>query len=424
MRCLLAFAVRNRVFGLASFVAVVGWSTPGWAMQVEGRQAAVPPSGAIRVLNEQQLIDMVVGAGIYCTRGVNTASQVQRAIDAYRAGQTFRLISLEDVPDDWLAFTSFTVGGGGGWDHVPARLARQGFQPDPNAPAASDVLARHLGASFDATFQAEAGGATLAALLTSARQGVPLIDACPTGRCLPEVQMSPFFMRGITRAPLAATTPYGDVIVVESVLDDYRVEDITRGLAVASGGRVTVAANVLRGRVLKQNLIGGFLSQSERVGRAAREATERGTDPVAAVAAAGGGVVLFRGVVRISASRAEQGFGWTDAVLDGIGAFKNSEYRIFNKNENMVAWRDGRLDAAAPDLIVALNPKTGWAMRGGEIIGSFVVGEELAVVGFKGPDLWRTPRGIEMLGPSHFGLPDRYVPIDQLHVMPPAAPRP
>lgn len=417
-----ASLLRRLIVTGAVVAGVMTWQAPAAFGFSEQQRAARPD--AIRVLTEQQLTDMIVGAGIYCTRGVNTASQIQRLQDAYRAGQIFRMIALEDVPDEWVGFTSFTVGGGDAWEHVPARLKQQGFTPDPKAPTAEEILANHLDVTFDATFQAEAGGATVAALLTSARQGVPIIDGCPSGRCLPEVQMSPFFMHGITRAPLAATTPYGDVIVVDSVVDDYRVEDITRGLAVASGGRVTVAANALRGQQLKKNLIPGFLSQSERTGRAAREAVASGGDPVAAVAAAGNGVVLFRGVVRASNSKAEKGFGWTDAMLDGTGAFRGSEYRIFNKNENMVAWRDGRLDAAAPDLIAALNPRTGWAIRGGEILGSFVVGEEVAIVGFPGPELWRTPRGIEMLGPPHFGFPDQYVPLERLHSLPGAPPRP
>lgn len=388
------------------------------AFVVDDPRHQAPAMPQVRVLNEQQLKDMIVGAGIYCTRGNNTTAQIERVLDGYRAGQQFRLISLDDLPDQWMAFTSFTVGGGGAWAHVPERIARQGLQPPADPPAAADVLAKHLDVRFDATFQAEAGGATANALLTAARMGVPLIDACPSGRCLPEVQMSPFGMNGITRAPLSAVTPYGDVLVLSSALDDYRVEDITRGLAVASNGRVSVAANALRGDVLKRHLIPGFLSQSERVGRAAREAVERREDPVAAVAEAGGGVVLFRGVVRSSDSKAEQGFGITTAILDGVGAFRGSEYRIFNKNENMVAWRDGRLDAAAPDLIAALDPATGWAMRGGAIIGSFVVGQEIAIVGFPGPALWRTPKGIDMLGPPHFGFPDRYVPLEQLHQLP------
>jgi DUF917 family protein len=84
----------------------------------------------------------------------------------------------------------------------------------------------------------------------------------------------------------------------------------------------------------------------------------------------------------------------------------------------LIAWRDGRLDAAAPDLIASLEPSTGWAMRGGTVIGSFVVGEPLAIVGFRNHEIWRTPKAIELLGPPHFGFKDQYVPIEKLHPAP------
>jgi DUF917 family protein len=367
-----------------------------------------------QVLAEQDLVDMMVGAAILCTRGVNTPSLIERMRAAVREGHTFRMIALEDLPDHWMTFSSFVVGGGGAWPHVTERLERQGIKPDPGAPSAADALSGYLGSRFEAIFQAEAGGATAHALLIAARMGIPIVDGCPSGRCLPEVQMSPFFMNGISRAPLAVVTPYGDLILMPKVHDDFRVEDITRGVAVASGGRVTVAANALRGDVLKQNLIPGFLSKCVRLGRAAREASTVGRDPVRAVAEAGGGFVLFRGIVRRSESRGERGFGWTTAHLDGVGRYAGSNYRIYNKNENLVAWRDGKLDAAAPDLIAALDPTTGWAMRGGSVLGSFVVGEELSIVGFPNHEIWRTPKAISMLGPRYFGFDDEYVPIEVL----------
>ncbi len=379
--------------------------------------ASTAPS--LRTLTRQELVDMMVGTSILCTRGGDTEGMIRRIEGALAEGRRFTMIALEDVPDDWTAFTSFGVGGGGAWEHVTRRMEKEGFvrgrPADPKAPTAIDVLASHLGKAFDVTFEAEAGGATASALITAARMNIPIVDGCPSGRCLPEVQMSPFFMNGVSRAPLAAVTRYGDAIIIPRVYDDFRVEDLTRALAVASGGGVTVAANAVAGQVLKANLIPGFLTRAIHLGRAAREAVAAGRDPVDAVVAAGDGYLLFRGVVRTSDSKGEQGFGWTTAELDGTGAFAGSQYRIYNKNENMVAWRDGRLDAAAPDLISPLDPRTGWAMRGGSVIGSFVVGEELAIVGFRNHAIWRTPKAIEMLGPRHFGFDEDYVPIERLH---------
>jgi len=372
-----------------------------------------------RTLSEQELVDMLVGSSILCTRGGDTEGMIQRIKAALGGGKRFTMIALEDVPDEWTAFTMFGVGGGGAWDYVTRRMEAHGFAPgrgqQTTGPTAAEVLSSYIGKKFDATFEAEAGGATASALTTAQRMNIPIIDACPSGRCLPEVQMSPFFLNGITRAPLAGVTRYGDVILIPKVYDDFRVEDLTRGLAVASGGGVTVAANAVSGKTLKANLIPGFLSKSIAIGRAAREAVAAGRNPVEAVAKAGNGYLLFTGTVAKSDSRGEQGFGWTEAYLDGVGAFAGSRYKIFNKNENMVAWRDGKLDAAAPDLICPLDPKTGWAMKSSGVIGSFPVGATLVIVGFPNHPIWRTAKAIEMLGPRHFGFDEDYEPIETLH---------
>jgi DUF917 family protein len=397
---------------VASFACV---EAPRGTDAPDGPDAQVDPP--IRTLTEQELVDMMVGAGIFCSRGIDTRRNIDRITDAVRQGQTFRMIALEDVPDDWFGFTSFGIGGGGAWQDVIDRYEAQGFEPDPARPTPEQILGEYIGRQFTVTFQAEAGGATVGALLTAARLGIPIIDGGPSGRCLPEVQMSPFNLNsGITRAPFAGVTRYGDVFIFPTVYDDSRTEDLTRSLAVASGGGVRVAANALSGAELKENLIPAFLSQCIRLGRAAREAVEAGSDPVQAVVEAGGGFVLFKGTVTRSESRGERGFGWTDAYLAGIGEYEGSEYHIYNKNENMVAWRDGELNAAAPDIIAAVDPATGWAMRGGEaVIGSFRVGEELTVIGFPAAALWRTPQAIEALGPRHFGFDIDFVPIEELH---------
>jgi DUF917 family protein len=295
-------------------------------------------------------------------------------------------------------------------------FGRGGRGQPQTGQTSADVLSEYIGKKFDVTFEAEAGGATASALTTAERMHIPIVDACPSGRCLPEVQMSPFNLNnGLTRAPLAGLTRYGDVVIIPKLFDDYRSEDLTRAIAVSSGGGFTVAANAVSGKVLKANLIPGFLSKAIRLGRAAREASEAGRDPVTAVVSAGEGFLLFKGTVSKSDSRGEQGFGWTDAYLQGTGAFSGSTYKIFNKNENMVAWRDGKLDAAAPDLICPLDPTTGWAIRSGGVIGSFTVGREIAIVEFPNHPMWRTAKGIDMMGPRHFGFDEEYVPIERLH---------
>ena len=40
-------------------------------------------------------------------------------------------------------------------------------------------------------------------------------------------------------------------------------------------------------------------------------------------------------------------------------------------------------------------------------------GMNLSVIGFPSPKQWRTPKGIEVLGPTHFGYNFAYIPIEQ-----------
>jgi len=397
-----------RRFALICFLAVAS------ALLV---RAQVAPK--IRTLTEQELKDMMVGASILCSRGGDTQGMIVRVMKAFHDGAVFRMVEVEGLPDDWTGFTSFGVGGGGAWPEVIDRYQKQGFKPDPNAPTADKILSQYIGKKFDAIFEAETGGATAGTLITAARLGIPIIDGCPSGRCLPEVQMSTFNLnQGILRAPFAGVTRYGDVFIFPTVHDDFRTEDLTRTLAVGSGGGVTIAANALPGKTLRENLIPGFLSKCIRLGRAAREAVAAGTDPVEAVVRAGNGFILFKGKVTRSETKGEHGFGWTDAYLQGSGEYSGSEYHIYNKNENMVAWKDGKLDAAAPDIINALDPATGWAMRGAQMIGGFVVGQDLIVIGLPNDALLRTPQVIDGMGPRHFGFPDDYVPIEKLHSAP------
>lgn len=382
---------------------------------VAAHASSSPP---IRTLTEQELTDMLVGSAIYCSRGSDTEGMINRMRNALRGGRTFRMVSLQDFPDDWMAFTSSGIGGGGGWEHVAERYEAQGIKPyDSYTLSPEKVLSDYLGKEFKAIFPLEAGEALAFALATASRIGLPIIDADPTGRCIPEVQMSPFyFNKGIGRAPLAGVTKYGDEFIVPKTRDDFRAEDLLRGMSVASNGSVLAAMNALAGSVIKENLIPGFLTQSMRLGRAAREALAAGQDPVQAVVQAGGGYLLFRGKVTRAETRGEKGFGWSEAYLEGTGDFSDSDYRIYNKNENLVGWRDGKVNVAAPDVIAALDPKTGWAMlRHGPFVGSFKEGEELAIVGFPAHALWRTARSIQGFGPRYFGFDFDYVPIERYH---------
>ncbi len=389
---------------LLLLVALTAWPVTAGAQQPK-----------VRTLTEQELLDMMMGSSIQASRGNNTATMVTQLKKALAQGKKFTLIAMEDVPDDWNTVTPAGIGGGGAWEYVRERVKAQNLATIPNSSTrAIEALSKHTGKTFNAVVRIEAAGATLSALMAAADLGVPMVDACLSGRARPEVQQQVPWLIGIQSTPAALVTRFGDTVILDKAVDDYRSEDLARAIAVASGGSASMAMNVMTGRDLKRGgAIRGAVSQAILLGRTAREAVAKGVDPVAALVKVSNGYKLFQGIVSKVDGKGDRGFTWWDVELTGTNAYAGHTYRIWIKNENNLTWLDGVPDAMAPDFIANLDPKTGDAHFGGEL-GSYKQGAEVVLIGWPSSPLWRTPKGIEVFGPRHFGFDLDYVPIEQL----------
>lgn len=368
----------------------------------------------VRTLSEQEMIDMMQGSSIQASRSSDTTNLIRRVKDAIAQGRTFTMIALEDVPDDWTVVVSTGIGGGGAWQHVRDRTEKQGLTVIQDAPVkAIETLSRHLGQQFRAVVRSEAGGSTLNAFLIASMLNVPVVDACITGRAVPEVHQSIPFINGVPAAPAAMATRWGDSLVLNQVVDAYRLEDLARAVAVSSGGGASLAYNPLSGRELKRVVIPADLSRAITFGRAVREARERGQDPTAALLKVSGGFKLFRGVVTKADMKGERGFTYWGVELNGAGEYARHTYKLWVKNENLLGWIDGVPDAMTPDLIINLDPATGDTLVGPSL-GGYSVGQQVMLVSIPAHAMWRTPNGIKALGPRHFGFDFDYVPIEEL----------
>lgn len=375
---------------------------------------AQPRAPKVRTLTEQEMIDMMVGSSIQASRSSNSETMITRVKEAVRQGKKFTMVSAEDVPDDWMLVVPSGIGGGGAWDYVRERTQKQNLPTVQNPMlAAINALSEHMGRKFQGVVRSEAAGSTLTAFLMASDLELPVIDACITGRAVPEMQQSIPFINGILGAPAALVTRWGDRILIEKAVDDYRLEDLARAVAVASGGSVQMAANALSGVEARRGLIKGAVSQAILFGRTVREAHARGDDPVSALVKVSNGYKLFQGVVTKADLKGDRGFTWSDVELKGSGPYAGHTYKVFVKNENIVSWLDGKPDAMSPDLICNLDPKTGDTVFA-QGLGAYPLNAEVAMVAIPSSPQWRIPKGIDVLGPRAFGFDFDYVPIENL----------
>ncbi|MEM1433975.1 MAG: DUF917 domain-containing protein [Pseudomonadota bacterium] len=377
--------------------------------------AEEPPQ--VRVLGEQDLIDLLVGSCIQSTRNCDPSDSIAEVRAALGAGKQFKLMSAENFPSDGMVVAVQGIGGGGAWEHVIERTKEQGLSEIENPRRhVVGLLADYMGRDFTALVRSEAAGATASALLLAAELEIPTLDGGITGRAVPEVQQSIPWINGIASIPTAIVTPWGDEIIIRRAVDEYRVEDISRAIAVASGGSAVITMAPMSGAQLTKGVIPGNLSEAMLYGRTVREAREAGADPIAALLEATSGYLLFQGVVTRSDDRGDRGFNWVEAELRGVAGFEGQRYRIFVKNENIVGWLNGKVDAVSPDYIYNLVPDTGESAVGVGI-GGYTVGEEIAIVGVPAAPQWRSRKGVELIGPRHFGFDFDYVPLEDLQAI-------
>lgn len=377
-----------------------------------------------RTLDEQEVEDLMLGSSIQATRNSDTAWMIKRAKDLMARGLHLRIVEHGQVPDDWnVICAAGSVGGAGAWDHVHERIRKQNLPTisiEEGTLRAMDALGKHLGVCWDAVISNEASHGRIGAFVTAATRDLPVVDDCLALRCKPELQIQIPTVMGVGNKPCAIVTRWGDQLIFDRPADDYRIEDLTRAIAVGSGGGCSIARTPMVGREVKVGTIPNALTQAMSFGRTVREAVERGRDPIAALIGASGGMLLFLGTVRKAEMSGLRGHTYWDVEIAGDGAFSGHVYKVWVKNENIIAWLDGRVDVMPPDLICNLNAKTGDAITGVNL-GGYRTGESVAMVGIPAHPMWRLPRGIEIFGPQHFGYDMDYVPIEELFERRPSA---
>jgi len=356
----------------------------------------------VKTLTYQDLLDLVDGAAIFSAGGGGSLEEGYKIVDMLASqGFTVKLASPLEVPENAKVVNFACVG------------ATTAIGYDSSAAVKTlKTLEEYASFSAYATIAVELGGFnTMVPVDVAARLGIPVVDADGAGRSVPEVHLKVYTIDDIPLTPMAVADVHAEnVVIVKETANSKSAERIARVLAAEWNQMAYTARRILTGMQVKTSPVQNTLSMSMRIGKLLRTTIE----PIKAVLKETCSFKLFEGVVESVERKTEKGFTFIEATLNGKDDFAGAKLQFKAKNEVLVAYRNDKLVAIAPDIITPVHPESGKCATAEKIEES----DKLTVLGLPAPNKWRTTKGLglwkDVLQRSN--IFEEHVPIEQLNV--------
>ena len=373
--------------------------------------------GSVQLQTWQDCEDFVRGCVFMGTGGGGRPEWGEGMLrSALDEGLTIEWVDADDIPDDVWTVTPYGMGSIAPLTQETLdKIEEMGLKDrlgDTSMEEAVKELGNYLGQPIGCLVCAELGGGNSAApLVTGARMGIPVVDGDYAGRAIPEELQGTPFIHGKQSWPVANVDRWGNIAIIKYTVDSYMMERLGKMLAVAAFGSTTQAGTPLPASEMKEVLVHGTLTKSLALGRAIREAGEKGADPIDAAVQVTQGWRLFEGVVSGKEWEDRDGYMFGTNHVKGTGDYEGQTLDVWFKNENHVSWLNGEPWICSPDLVILARKESGEGITNTQI----KEGDEVVAVGAKGLEVFRTEFGLDRAsGPRYFGFDIDYVPIEDL----------
>ncbi|MBL8163127.1 MAG: DUF917 domain-containing protein [Anaerolineae bacterium] len=356
----------------------------------------------MRLLNERNIEDIALGAAVLGTGGGGDPYiGMLMAKQAIRDYGPVELYTLDELDDNDLIVPTAMMG-------APTVMVEKMPNGD-DIVNAFKTIGKYLGKPIRATMSIEAGGLnSVVPIYTAARVRMPLVDCDGMGRAFPEIQMVTHTIAGITATPMAMSDERGNTVLMETINNRW-TERFARSVTVEMGAMAMIALYAATVGQLKTAAVPGTITKAEEIGQTIRSARQTEEDPVKTVREAVGGYMVFKGKIADVQRRTEAGFAKGDAFIDGIDEFAGKRLQMSFQNENLVALIDGTPVVTVPDLIATLDIDTGEPIT----TEGLRYGFRVAIIAMPCAPQWRTPAGLDLVGPKYFGYDIPYVPVEE-----------
>ena len=259
------------------------------------------------------------------------------------------------------------------------------------------------------SIHAQAGGLNSVTPLTvAARLRIPMVDCDGMGRAFPELQMVTATMYGISSTPFAIGDEKGNTAILNTINNRW-TDTFSRSITVDMGCAAMIACYATTGKELKEWAVPDTMTLVESIGRTIREARQAKSNVVETVREAVGGFQIFKGKIVDVRRRTEKGFARGEAVMEGVDEYASQTLELHFQNENLVAKVDGEIVVSVPDLITVLDTETGEPIT----TETLRYGFRVTVLGIPCNEKWRTPEGLELVGPRYLGYDVDWVPVEE-----------
>ena len=353
-------------------------------------------------LGYDDFLDIALGGTILGTGGGGSYRTARALADGWLRRKTIQMTPLSRVPGG--ASVAVVAGMGS-----PEAMLRIPFTTQ--AQSAYSSLQESMGRRIRYVLPVEASGFNfLTPMTVAAHEAVTVVDADCAGRAIPRLNQTLPFADDVRLTPMALGNAPGETVVIRT--DSYALAEKLALSALEDFGWVAgLACYPMSGRVAKQICIPGTISLARGVGRAIREAVASKQDPVPAVLSKLGGAILVRG--RVERVQTEIKGSYTFGLVDvrGSGEYRGSQVRVMSMNENMIAWRNRRPAALAPDRICYMKTD-GSATTNADLKPD----DEIVVLVVEAQKRWRSKSASGLFSDTlrAMGYPGRYVPARKL----------
>jgi len=322
----------------------------------------------MRYLLEENVEDIIRGATLLGAGGGGSAGPALKALeDLFDKTDRIELAELTEVKDASKAIVSAGMGS-------PEVLLKEGWKGEQ---IYAFERAEKMFGKIDYVLPVETGGFnTFTAIQTAGMENKKLVDGDGAGRAIPELEQTTYYLAGIPPSPMVLADRNGNSAILYPK-DAYMAESMGRAITTVFNMAAGISIFYMSGKQLKESVVPGAISIAERVGKVIREANKAKKDVVAAVLMETDGKLLGKGIIKKKTVEVKGGFDFGRIFVGDIV--------VDYKNENMIAWKNGKPIAMVPDSICWLttdgNPMTNADIQ---------EGQEVAVIGKKAHPKFRT----------------------------------